>query len=127
MKSPHRIIRRLRRLALGLVAIAALVPSSVAASPILDHGASAGSDKAQVYVQPPKAGDTPADFPGASRSPVTSPFVQVVRPERTIVRDANQALPIALSSAALLVALMGAALVLVRLRPQRRQLVGRPH
>ena len=75
-----------------------------------------------------KVGDTPADFPGASRAPdVAPPTIQVVRPERTIVRDVNEVLPIALSGAALLIVLMGAAFVLVRVRLERRHAVGRSH
>ena len=75
-----------------------------------------------------KVGDTPADFPGASRAPdVAPPTIQVVRPERTVVRDVNEVLPIALSGAALLIVLMGAAFVLVRVLVERRHAVGRSH
>ena len=85
-----------------------------------------------------KVGDTPADFaqpvapvqtvadtkfdsPGASRAPQYDPprTIQVVRPERTIVRDTNEVLPIALSGAALLVALGLAGTALVRVRSLR--------
>ena len=45
--------------------------------------------------------------------------VQVVRPERTIVRDTDQLLPIALSGAALLVALGLAGTQLARSRSLR--------
>ena len=75
-----------------------------------------------------KVGDTPADFPGASGAPDVPPTtIEVVRPERTIVRDVDEALPIALSGAALLIVLMGAAFVLVRVRVERRHAVGRSH
>ena len=75
-----------------------------------------------------KVGDTPADFPGASRAPdVAPPTIQVVRPERTVVRDVNEVLPLALSGAALLIVLMGAAFVLVRVLVERRHAVGRSH
>jgi hypothetical protein len=43
------------------------------------------------------------------------------------VRDVNEALPIVLSGAALLIVLMGAAFVLVRVRLQHRHAVGRSH
>ncbi len=60
-----------------------------------------------VTVPQPKAGDTPAEF----GNDVTVPqYVEVVKPERTIVREADLALPIALSGLALLVALAGIAL-----------------
>jgi hypothetical protein len=77
------------RAAVAVLAAAALAAPSAGASPIIDN----------VAQQPP-----------ASAVPTT---IQVVRPQRTIVRDADQALPIALSSAALLVALGGSGFVLV--------------
>jgi hypothetical protein len=42
-----------------------------------------------------KLGDTPADYPGASRAPKDDPprTITVVRPERTVVRDADTLLP----------------------------------
>ena len=54
-----------------------------------------------------KVGDTPRDFPGASRAPEYNPptTIAVVRPERTIVRDTDPVLPIILGGLALLVAL----------------------
>ena len=63
MKSHRQFIRRLRRLAIGLVAIGALVSVS-AASALQDPGSS--PSPANVAA---KVGDTPADFPGASRAP----------------------------------------------------------
>ena len=70
----------------------------------------------------------PADFPGAGDAPPTvPPTIQVVRPERTVVRDVNEVLPIALSGAALLIVLMGTAFLLVRVRLERRHAVGRSH
>ena len=78
------------------------------------------------FVQPPapvpKAGDTPVDAPGASRAPeYTAPTtIQVVRPERTIVRDVDEALPVVLSSAALLVALGSCTFLLVASIRRRR-------
>jgi len=71
-----------------------------------------------------RAGDTPADFPGASRAPqFEAPrTIQVVRPERTVVRDVDETLPIALSGAALLLAVGGVGIVIVRTRTTRRSL-----
>jgi hypothetical protein len=166
MKSHRRTIRRLRRVAIGLAAVGALVPVSAAsalqasASSPSAHNAAAkvgdtpadfpGASRAPGVALSTKVGDTPADFPGASRAPgvgldsatkvgdtpadfpgasgapdIAPPTIQVVRPERTIVRDVNEVLPIALSGAALLIVLMGAAFVLVRVRLERRHPVGR--
>ena len=170
MKSHRQFVRRLRRLAIGLAAIAALVPAS-AASALQDPGSSPSANEGG-YLRPipslsakqyadaydtalnsaTKVGDTPADFPGASRAPgvalnaatrvgdtpadfpgasrapdIAPPTIQVVRPERTIVRDVNEVLPIVLSGAALLIVLMGAGFVLVRMRVERRHAVGRSH
>ena len=122
MKSHRQFVRRLRRLAIGLVAIVALVPVG-AAWALQDPGSSPSAHDAAA-----KVGDTPADFPSASGAPDGPPTtIEVVRPERTIVRDVDEALPIALSGAALLIVLMGAAFVLVRVRVERRHAVGRLH
>ena len=122
MKSHRQFVRRLRRLAIGLVAIVALVPVG-AAWALRDPGSSPSAHDAAA-----KVGDTPADFPGASGAPDVPPTtIEVVRPERTVVRDVDEALPIALSGAALLIVLMGAAFVLVRVRVERRHAVGRLH
>ena len=122
MKSHRQFVRRLRRLAIGLVAIEALVPVG-AAWALQDPGSSPSAHDAAA-----KVGDTPADFPGASGAPDAPPTtIEVVRPERTVVRDVDEALPIALSGAALLIVLMGAAFVLVRMRLQHRHAVGRSH
>ena len=69
----------------------------------------------------PKVGDTKFDSPGASRAPQydVPRTIQVVRPERTIVRDTDPVLPIALSGAALLVALGLAGTALIRVRSLR--------
>ena len=66
-------------------------------------------------------GDTKFDSPGANRAPEYDPAhtIQVVRPERTIVRETDAVLPIALSGAALLVALGLAGTALIRVRSLR--------
>ncbi len=57
------------------------------------------------------------DHPGASRAPSPAPItIDVVRPERTIVRDVDEVLPLILSSTALLLVLAGFGIVLVRTR-----------
>ena len=60
------------------------------------------------------AGDNPADHPGMSRAQPAPTTIEVVRPERTIVRDVDEALPIALSGTALLLVLAALAGTLVR-------------
>jgi hypothetical protein len=72
----------------------------------------------------PKSGDTKFDAPGTSRAPQydPSPTIQVVRPERTIVRDVDEELPVILAGLALLIAVGGAGFALVR---TRRIAVGR--
>jgi hypothetical protein len=62
-----------------------------------------------------RGGDSPADHPGASRAPDVAPTtIEVVRPERTIVRDVDEVLPLILSSAALVLVLAGIGITLVR-------------
>jgi hypothetical protein len=74
-------------------------------------------------------GDTPVDFPGATRAPqYDAPrTISVVRPERTVVRDVDQSLPIALSSAALLLALGGVGIAVARTGRPRRELADPTH
>ncbi len=67
-----------------------------------------------------KRGDTPSDSPGATRAQATPPTaVTVVRPERTIVREADSLLPLIVASLALLVALGVAGTALVHQRSVR--------
>jgi hypothetical protein len=64
-----------------------------------------------------RGGDTPVDHPGASRAPSATPTtIEIVRPERTIVRDVDEALPLILSSTALLLVLAGLGMTLIRTR-----------
>ena len=128
MKSHRRRHRRIRALILGLAACTALA-APAAAEPGADYpqpsSAKIGdtpADFAQPVAPAPKAGDTPVDDPGASRAPeYTAPTtIQVVRPERTIVRDVDEVLPVVLSSTALLLALGGYTFVLVASIRRRR-------
>ena len=88
------------------------------------HAAKVGDTPAE-FGQPvapaPKVGDTKSDSPGARRAPqYDAPrTIAVVRPERTIIRDTDPVLPIALSGAALLVALGLAGTALIRVRSLR--------
>lgn len=115
MKTRRRITRRLRAVVLGLAAMAALAPAAALALP--------GQDTPSSPV-PAKVGDTPATFPGASRAPEyeAPATLQVVRPERTIVRDVDEELPIILAGLALAIAVGGAGYVLVRTRALQRRL-----
>ena len=87
------------------------------------------ADFAQPVAPAPKAGDTPVNHPGASRAPQYDPptLITVNRPERTIVRDVDDALPTILAGAALLVALAGAGFALIRTRALQRAVVARSH
>jgi hypothetical protein len=141
MSSHRRHRRHIRRVALVLGCCALIAPSSAFAQKIGDTPA----DFAKPVTPAPKIGDTPADFaapvvlaaprgdtpvdfPGASRAPDYQPpaTIQVVHPERTVVRDVDQVLPLVLSGAALLLALFGVGVVMTRTRSTRR-LVGRAH
>jgi hypothetical protein len=116
----HRRHRRRRVAALALAACA-LLAAPAAAMPIADHQQQAGAKIGDTPADSPRAaapaagsGDTPADHPGASRAAAfeAPARIQVVRPERTIVRDGNDALPVVLSSTALLIAIGGSAFLL---------------
>ena len=118
MQSHRRRRRRIRALVLGLTACTA-VAAPAGAQPIRDTPAHYPSTQAAPTI---KIADTPVDDPGASRAPeYTAPTtIQVVRPERTIVRDVDEALPVVLSSAALLVALGSCTFLLVASIRRRR-------
>ena len=82
---------------------------------------------AQPVAPAPKLGDTPVDHPGASRAVEfeLSRTIEVVRPERTIVRDVDEVLPLVRSGTALLVAGAGAVFLLVG--GVGRERIGRSH
>ena len=124
MSSHRRHRRHICRVALVLGCCALIAPSSALAQKIGDTPA----DFAAPVVLAAPRGDTPVDFPGASRAPQYQPpaTIQVVRPERTVVRDVDEVLPLVLSDAALLLALLGVGVVMSRTRSTRR-LVGRAH
>jgi hypothetical protein len=64
---------------------------------------------------------TPVDQPGSTRAATAQPTtIEVVRPERTIVRDVDEPLPLILSSTALLFGLAGLGVVLIRTRTAPR-------
>jgi hypothetical protein len=60
---------------------------------------------------------TPVDHPGATRAATAEPTtIETVTPERTIVREVAEPLPLILSSIALLLGLVGLAVALIRTR-----------
>jgi hypothetical protein len=65
-----------------------------------------------------RGGDNPADHSGMSRAPQydVPTTIEVVRPERTIVRDFDEALPLIFSGTALALVLAGLGFALVRMR-----------
>ena len=137
MSFHHRRRRRIRRATLVLACCALAAPSAAFAAPadsgpLLTPAAKLGdtpADFAQPVAPAPTGGDTPADFPGATRAPqYQAPrTISIVRPQRTVVRNVDQALPIALSSAALLLALGGLGIALARTGVVRRGLTDRTH
>jgi len=133
----HHRRRRIRRAALALACCALAAPSTAFAAPA-DSGPSVTpaaklgatpADVAQPVAPAPTGGDTPADFPGASRAPqYQAPrTISIVRSERTVVRDVDQALPIVLSIAALLLALGGLGIALARTGVVRRRPANHTH
>src|SRR5215210_7666886 len=141
MKSHRRYLRRLRT----AVVLALCVPLSASAGALastpgdtkVDYPAAQSTAKigdtpadfAQPVAPAAKAGDTPGDYPGASRAPDFEPptTITVNRPERTIVRDVDDALPTILAGLALLIALGGAGFALIRTRSLQRAVIGRSH
>ena len=112
--------RRIRGLALGLACCALVAPTAALASTDfprpLDTSAAAavqvGDTKADIgpaVVLASKVGDTPLDHPGTSGAPRDEAprTISIVRPGATIMRDVDQALPIALAGTALALALAG--------------------
>jgi len=100
------------------------VPTVSLASSDRSDAAQSGSSASLAFVSIAKStfpaadfrgGDMPVDHPGASRAPTSVPTtIEIVRPVRTVVRDVNQALPLILSSTALLLVLIGLGIALVR-------------
>jgi hypothetical protein len=135
MQSRRQIIHALRVAAIGLTVCVALATTATA-EPGADYPQSSSakigdtpSDFAHSVASTPRIGDTPADHPGASRAPEyqAPTTVTVVRPERTIVRDADQTLPMMLAGLALLIALGSATHALARARWPHHGTAGRSH
>jgi hypothetical protein len=130
MKSRRRIHRRRAVVAVlaAMVVPVVAAPSALAVPadqsyprPVPEKIGDTPSEFAQPTSSAPVLGDTKYDSPGAKRAPQYDPThtIQVVRPERTVVREVDAVLPIALSGAALLVALGLAGTALIRVRSLR--------
>jgi hypothetical protein len=140
MRTRRTLYRRRIVAAILAALVVPVVPAAALAMP--DQPAAKVGDTPAEFGQPlapaPKVGDTPAEFgqpvaqtrlvgdtksdsPGASRAPQydVPRTITVVRPERTIVQETDEILPIALSGAALLVALGLAGTALIRVRSLR--------
>ena len=135
MRSRRHIIHGLRVATVALAAGAALA-ATAAAEPGADYPQTSSAkigdtpaDFAHTVASTPRIGDTPADHPGASRAPKyqAPTTVTVVRPQRTIVRDADQTVPMILAAVALLIALGSATHALARARWPHHGAVGRSH
>jgi hypothetical protein len=153
----RRVYRRLRAAALGLAAgallvapaafalpttsatghaydkkIATLSPSELSASWGENPDGSKIGDTPADYpgtgamAETPKVGDTPADFPGTQGSPDVL-VAPIAVPGHTIVREANDVLPLILAGAALLIALATAAFTLRGVLTARRTVVRPSH
>jgi hypothetical protein len=101
---------------------------AVGVSDAAQSGSDVGSRAGDAATFPPagfRGGDTKADSPGIGDAPAVPTTIEVVRPERTIVRDVDEALPLILSGTALVLVLGGLAFTLVYARPLVRP--GRSH
>ena len=101
---------------------------AIGVSDAAQSGSDLGTRGGAVATFPPAGfpgGDTKADAPGIGAAPAVPTTIEVVRPERTIVRDVDEALPLILSGTALLLVLGGVAFTLVYARPPAR--TGRSH
>ena len=92
-----------------------------------DRAQSEGAAKSSADAPSPGVGDDIMSHPGMPGFPEYDPptTIEVVRPERTIVRDVDEVLPLILSSTALLLVLTGFGVTLVRARRVPRP--GRSH
>ena len=114
------------RIALAAILAAAClaIPAAASAMPYSppsttrSDAAQSGDDAVTGARYRPVVGDDIMSHPGMPGMPeYDSPtWIEVVRPERTIVRDVDQALPLILSSSALLLVLTGLGVTLVRAR-----------
>jgi hypothetical protein len=113
-----------RALAAIVAAVCLAIPASASAMPYSpptttrSDAAQSGGNAGNGAPHHPIVGDDIRSHPGMPGMPKYDPptRIEVVRPERTIVRDVDQALPLILSSTALLLVLIGLGTTLVRAR-----------
>jgi hypothetical protein len=114
-------MRFAKTIMIALVACSIALPAAASTDSLpatsTSHAAS-GPDGKAYSIQP----QTGSRVPVADDAPNV---IEVVRPERTIVRDVDEALPLILSGTALLLALLGVGFMLVRTRSVPR--LGRSH
>ena len=101
-----RSAQRLLAVTVACVVAAAMVASPAIAIPLDGNPARSAALQERLIL---KQGDTPADHPGASRSPVTAAASTsaAVGPQRTVVREGGQTLSIALAAVALALSIGG--------------------
>ena len=113
-------MRFAKTIVIALAACSIALPATASADSLPPNDASdAAQPGGKLYSIQPQTG---------SRVPVADDapnVIEVVRPERTIVRDVDEALPLVLSGTALLLVLVGVGFTLVRTRTVPRP--GRSH
>jgi hypothetical protein len=117
-----------RRALVVAVSAACLLPQAAAAIPTHDSVADhPGVKIAATTPADPQLvnGDKPSEYAAVTGKPrsVAAAPIEIVRPERTIIRDRVPSAPVVLAGLALVVALIGA----VDLRARRRTLQARVH
>lgn len=112
-------MRFAKTIVIALAACSIALPAAASADslpPTFKSDAASSSDAQGYSIQPQTGGRVPV---------ANDDVIEVVRPERTIVRDVDQALPLILSGTALLLVLAGVGFTLVRIRMAPRP--GRSH
>ena len=109
-----RFISNRRVVAVVVAASCVAVPVSASADSLQSTYRSDAAQSGQRAAYPPsgfKGGDMAQSERVTGRPPTT---IEVIRPERTIVRNSNDAFPLVLSASALLLVLAGIGVTLVR-------------
>jgi hypothetical protein len=121
--SESPLIRLVRATAIALTACSIALPAAASADQSCDLKTHSVQPPTGSCVPVPDdtesvAGFRGGDHPGMSRAPQydAPTTIEVVRPDRTIVRDDVEALPLILSGTALLLVLAGVGFTLVRTR-----------
>jgi hypothetical protein len=114
-------MRFIKAIAIWFAACAIVLPAAASADSLpttFESSAASGREGKAYSVQP----QTGSRVPVPDEEPAT---IEVVRPQRTIVRDVDEALPLILSGTALLIVLASVGFTLVRTRTAPRP--GRGH